>query len=208
MSQPPHGSGPDHEEPRGQGQGPGPEHSGQSGQYPQGGGSSPAYPQRPDEAGPDPYGWPGGPHYGGRPGAAGPQTYPGQAGAPPPGGGPPGAGPSYLSQFDQGGFADQAVGGFFGALFDLSFTKFATPYILRFVFILAMVVIGLAVVMAFLGGLISLFNGDPVGLVFVILAPLGGLLYLLVVRLALEAAIAVIRVAQNSARIVEQLDRR
>ena len=85
----------------------------------------------------------------------------GQPAPPPPPGGPP---PSK---------------GFFGALFDFTFEYFVTPMIVKVVYVLAMIALGLG----FLVFLVVAFAEDAAsGLFVLILGPIAVLLYLCLIR--------------------------
>lgn len=86
------------------------------------------------------------------------------------------------------------------ALFDFSFTKFIAPSVARIVYILIMVM--LAVV--YIGAVVAAFQNSAVFgfLTLLILGPLFVLIYLALARVALEALIASIRTAENTAELV------
>lgn len=92
--------------------------------------------------------------------------------------------------------------GFFGSLFDISFTEFVTTRIIKFLYILFMVVIGIGtiagIVMAFISSIGFGF------LTLLVLAPIGFLLYLILARVWLELIIIIFRIAENTGRLVEQ----
>lgn len=92
-----------------------------------------------------------------------------------------------------------------GALFDLTFTRWATPLVVKIVYIIAMVLVGLL----FLGGLISsvalMSQSGALGF----LALIGTFFYtafmLIMVRISLEASLSNIRIAQYAKEIVDLL---
>ena len=117
-------------------------------------------------------------------------------GYPPPGGGfgqqpPPGWGPPP----DQGGgYGAPARRSSFAALFDFSFTTFATPGLIKLLYVMGMVLL----VIAWLGYTVFGFLADP-GLGFLALF-LGGVLvlfYLAFLRLILEFYFAVVRMSED-----------
>ncbi len=90
--------------------------------------------------------------------------------------------------------------GFFGRLFDFSFQEFITPSIIKVLFIISIVVIGLG----FLGGVIFGFAASPgAGVLFLI----GGLIYsflmLLYARVMLEIFIVFFRIQDNTEEIAK-----
>lgn len=126
----------------------------------------------PSEPHTQPYGaGPAGPPYGGPP-AYGPPGGGGPFG-PPPGGSPK---------------------GFFGALFDFSFSSFITPMIVKAVYVLAVVVLGLT----WLVLLLVTFADNPAGgLIVLILGPVVALIYLAFIRMTLEFYLAIVRMSQD-----------
>lgn len=109
---------------------------------------------------------------------------------------------------DQPGAAPQprpsspsGVGGFFRALFDLSFDTFVTPMIVKIVYVVGMVLIGLVTLYLFLTAF-QHFDGGPfssplLGLVQLLGAPLLGIFYLAFFRMSLELYYAVIRLSED-----------
>lgn len=90
--------------------------------------------------------------------------------------------------------------GFLNAMFDLSFSSFITPKLIKFIYIIS---IGLLALFG-LGIIISGFSqGFGPGLAALILAPIIFLLYLMAVRIWLEMTIVVFRISQNVAKIAE-----
>ena len=89
----------------------------------------------------------------------------------------------------------QQAKGFFGALFDVSFQTFITPKLVKFVYILIMVLVAVSYVgyvltafqVSFLLGLFVMF----------ILGPLVAILILALYRVALEFFLAVIRMSED-----------
>ena len=89
--------------------------------------------------------------------------------------------------------------GFFGSLFDVSFKSLAMTKIIRVLYILVLIAFGLAL----LAIVISAANQGGAGALFIIIfAPLGLLLYLMYIRLALEALIVIFNISQNTAELV------
>ena len=90
--------------------------------------------------------------------------------------------------------------GFFGALFDLSFSSFVTTKIIKVLYVLAIVIAGIIA----LAYTIAAFAADPVlGLLtLVILAPLGFLLYVIYTRVFLELIIVIFRILETNTELV------
>jgi hypothetical protein len=84
--------------------------------------------------------------------------------------------------------------GFFGSLFDFSFEHFVTPMIVKVVYILS--IIGLGIVwLVFLAA--SFSQGGGAGLAVLLLGPIAILLYLCLIRMTLEFYLAVTRMSQD-----------
>ena len=125
--------------------------------------------------------YPGGGSYGGGGGSYG-------GGGGPYGGGPPAGQPSRK--------------GFFGALFDMSFTTFVTPMIIKVVYIIGLIAIGLGTLFFAVSGF---FGDNPgVGIVTLIVSPLVGLLYLCFFRMMCEFYVAITRMSEDINRRLPQ----
>jgi hypothetical protein len=90
--------------------------------------------------------------------------------------------------------------GFLGSLFDVDFKSLITTKVIKILYILSMVVIGLIA----LGFVVAAFNSNAAAglLVLVIVAPLMSLLYLIYVRVLLEIVIAVFRIMETNTELV------
>jgi hypothetical protein len=102
------------------------------------------------------------------------------------GGGPYGGGPLAGSPSPKG---------FFGALFDLSFTTFVTPMIIKVVYIIGLIGIGLATLFFAVSGFLS--DSPGLGILTVVLSPLVGLLYLCFFRMGCEFYLAITRMSED-----------
>jgi hypothetical protein len=94
--------------------------------------------------------------------------------------------------------------GLFGSLFDFGFTSFITLRFLRVIYailVALVLLIGLAILV---GGLAQ---GGLVAVAAVIAAPLAALLYLIFIRIALEAVALFFRIGENVSLIAESLTR-
>jgi hypothetical protein len=106
---------------------------------------------------------------------------------PPSGPGSPGAGPAGVP-------SGSDAKGFFAALFDLSFSTFVTPMIIKFVYVLAMVVL----VLVWLFWLVAAFSQSAgFGVAVLILGPIVLIIYLAFIRMTLEIYFAVVRMSED-----------
>lgn len=87
------------------------------------------------------------------------------------------------------------------ALFDLSFNRFVTVGIIKFVYILAMVGLALAWLALVLVG----FNngGFVAGVAAAVVGTVGAALYLLLIRMGLEFVVVVFRIGRNTERLAQ-----
>jgi hypothetical protein len=86
--------------------------------------------------------------------------------------------------------------GFFSSLFDLSFSSFVTPKLIKILFILLLV--GLGFIYVIFG--VSIASQDSTGgvLWFLLLGPLVVFIYVLVYRVLLELIMVIFRIYENS----------
>lgn len=97
--------------------------------------------------------------------------------------------------------------GFFAALFDFSFTRYVTPSVVKVLYILLMIVIGLVVLLAIIGFLAAMAQDASaivLALIGIPLVLLGAVAWLAVYRVGLEVAVSIIRTAQS----VQSIDER
>ncbi|ODU01735.1 MAG: hypothetical protein ABS81_19860 [Pseudonocardia sp. SCN 72-86] len=121
----------------------------------------------------------------------------------PPSGPPPGyAGPppGYGGPGGPGGPAGPSAGlppgkNFFGALFDFEFNFFATPVVVKVLYIIGMIVIGLGWLAAIVTGFIG--NGALGGILALVLGAVVALFYLILFRVTLEFYYAVVRMSED-----------
>ena len=99
--------------------------------------------------------------------------------------------------------ADEAKG-FIGALFDLSFTNFITTKIIKFMYIVAIVVCALYA-LAMVGAAFS--SNSMLGLGALIVSPLLFLLFVVLARIYMELVIVIFRGAEHLAEIAKQTKR-
>ena len=126
------------------------------------------------------------------------------AGSPPPptnpyGATPPPSEPPILptdqgSPYDGPAAQSTDAAGFFRALFDFSFSTFITPKVVKFVYILATVLI----VLAWLAWLLIAFDQSAgFGLFVLILGPVFLIVYLALIRMTLEFYLAIVRMSED-----------
>ncbi|HET6510106.1 MAG TPA: DUF4282 domain-containing protein [Baekduia sp.] len=84
--------------------------------------------------------------------------------------------------------------GFFSSLFDLSFTSFVTTKIIKVIYVLSLILIGLFA----LAFIVAAFQDSAAAGLFVLIiaAPLGALLYTIYTRVILEFIIQVFRIGE------------
>ena len=95
--------------------------------------------------------------------------------------------------------------GFFGALFDLSFSEFITTKLIKILYIILLVIIAIGLVVGIVGGLVSMFSrgGFLTGLLTIIMTPIVAVLYVILARMWLELVIVVFRIAENTTELVQ-----
>lgn len=84
---------------------------------------------------------------------------------------------------------------FFGALFDFEFNHFVTPKIVKFVYIVITVLIGIGVVGFVITSLIS--RAPAMVILALIIGPIVGIIYLALARMTLEMYYAIIRLSED-----------
>lgn len=90
--------------------------------------------------------------------------------------------------------------GFFASLFDISFSSLVATKVIKIIYVLSMILIGLFA-LVFVAGAFS--NSVAAGLfTLIILAPLAALLYLIYVRVILEVIICVFRIMETNVELV------
>jgi len=93
---------------------------------------------------------------------------------------------------------------FLGALFDFSFRSFVTLRIVRFLYAVAVVLLAVGTVAAVVGGVATGRNAlEMAG--FLLLAPIGAFLYLLIIRVSLELMVVIFRIGETQGQILEAL---
>jgi hypothetical protein len=126
-----------------------------------------------------------------------PEQNPGQFppyGGPPQSGPPPGYGmPAYPSAGGQPP-PDVGGGGFFAALFDFSFSSFVTPKIVKLVYVLATIGLGLLYLLFVISGFTK---NAGVGILVLLVGAVVTLVYLAFIRMTLEFYYAIVRMSED-----------
>lgn len=88
-------------------------------------------------------------------------------------------------------------GGFFQALFDFNFNSYVTPKVVKVLYILLTVLVGLYTVFGIIAGFAAIANNGPAGILILIAAPLFGVVLLALMRIGLEFYVAVIKISED-----------
>jgi hypothetical protein len=147
----------------------------------------------------------------------GQQPYPGQPDPQQPGQQSPYQGqqspyqgqPAQQQQYQSQGYgsmppvhASEASKGFFGSLFDFSFNSFVTPKIVKLVYVVSTIAIGLVYIVAVIGG----FSNSPaLGIVFLLVGAVIAIVYLAFIRMTLEFYYAIVRMSEDINRRLPKL---
>jgi hypothetical protein len=91
--------------------------------------------------------------------------------------------------------------GFLASLFDVSFSSLVTPRVIKVLYVLSMIIIGLFALFF----VVAAFSNSVAGgiVVLLIVAPLAGLLYLIYVRVLLELVIVIFRIMDTNVELVQ-----
>ena len=95
--------------------------------------------------------------------------------------------------------------GFFRSLFDFKLTSFITMHVIRALYAILATIIWIGGALITIGGFIMIFTDGPRGILIVLLAPLGTLLYLILVRLWVEFMANLYRIGDNTQKMVNSL---
>lgn len=94
---------------------------------------------------------------------------------------------------------------FLKVLFDENFSEFITRRVAKFFYVVYLAILGLYTAFVMIFGVWLLVQRDIVfGLLAILLAPLSGLLLLMLGRLLFESWVALVLVAENTQRMVNQ----
>jgi hypothetical protein len=94
--------------------------------------------------------------------------------------------------------------GFFGALFDTRFDNLITPSLVRFLFIVSMILLTLAYVVWVIAGFASKAS---TGVLALVLGPLVALLYLILIRVYLELIVVLFKIREAAEETAENTRR-
>jgi hypothetical protein len=94
--------------------------------------------------------------------------------------------------------------GFFESLMDTRFDSLITPKLIRFLYVVSMIVLAVGVLFLVVA---SFTNGVGSGIVALILAPLGALIYLIVIRLWLELIVVTFKIRDAADQVAENTRR-
>jgi O-antigen ligase len=94
--------------------------------------------------------------------------------------------------------------GFFNALMDTRFDNLITPSLIRFLYVVAMVIIALGALVFVIAGFAE---SAGLGLVLLVLAPIGALIYLIVVRLWLELIVVAFKIRDAAEEVASNTRR-
>jgi hypothetical protein len=129
------------------------------------------------------------------PGQGGPQGWSGpQPGYPPPGYGPPQPPPGWGAGPGGPAAPPARTANPFAALFDFSFGSFATPGLIKLLYVVGTVLLGLGWVIAVIAGFTQ---GVLAGLGVLVLGGVAVLFYLAFLRVLLEFYYAVVRMSED-----------
>lgn len=90
--------------------------------------------------------------------------------------------------------------GFFATLFDLSFSQFITTRIIKVLFVIAIILSGIAALALLIGGIAG---GGGGAFLSIIVAPILFLLCVLMARIWLELILILFRISDNIDKLVE-----
>ena len=92
--------------------------------------------------------------------------------------------------------------GFFASLFDISFSSLITTKVIKVVYVISMIVIGLAALVFIIAAAASDGGGGAVIFALIVM-PIFALLYLIYTRIILEVIIVLFRIMEKNVELVE-----
>lgn len=95
--------------------------------------------------------------------------------------------------------------GFFKSLFDFKMTNFITMRVIRLLYAISAVVIVIAGAIIMIASLMGIYGEGATKILFVVLAPLGTIFYLIIVRLWVEFLANLYRIGDNTQKMVNAL---
>jgi hypothetical protein len=94
--------------------------------------------------------------------------------------------------------------GFFESLMDTRFDSLITPKLIRFLYVVSMIVLVIGVVVAIIVGFVDSAGS---GILTLILAPIIALIYLIVIRLYLELIVVVFKIRDATIQVADNTRR-
>jgi len=94
--------------------------------------------------------------------------------------------------------------GFLESLMDTRFDSLITPKLIRFLYVVSMVVLAIGALVTIVA---AFADKASTGVLFLILAPLGALIYLIVVRLWLELIVVTFKIREAADQIADNTRR-
>lgn len=91
---------------------------------------------------------------------------------------------------------------FFSSLFDFDFKSFITIRFLKLIYIVLLALMCLGGAIWFLTGLFGIIQGEAIGLLAMIAAPIITLIYIVILRISLEAVVVFFRIGENTSTMV------
>ena len=93
---------------------------------------------------------------------------------------------------------------FFASLFDFSFSRFVTLRLVKFLYVVSMILMVFVVIAVIIAGFTEAVSGvETVG--YIVLAPILALLYLIMIRVSLELVVVVFRIGETAAEVRDLL---
>jgi hypothetical protein len=95
--------------------------------------------------------------------------------------------------------------GFLESLMDTRFDSLITPKLIRFLYVVAMIILAIGTIIVIVAAFADKVGS---GILALILAPLGALIYLIVIRLWLELIVVTFKIRDAAERVAENTSRR
>ena len=95
---------------------------------------------------------------------------------------------------------------FFGSLFDFSFSRFVTLRLVKFLYVVSMILMVFFVIGLIAAGFTEAVSGvEAIG--YIVLAPIVAFLYLIVVRVGFELVVVVFRIGETATEMRDLLSK-